>query len=102
MQIKLKDYTHLQKVTNFTAAHCTHITFSHDFEEHNHYSQNFEHAYLDINIKKTHFIPTLYQQTYPTYNSIGASDRDMQWGTTLVFEMNILNLKGSVVKGTKI
>ena len=32
---------------------------------------------------------------------MGASDRDMQRGTILVFEMNILNLKGSLGKGTK-
>ena len=32
---------------------------------------------------------------------MGASDRDMQRGTTLVFGMNILNLKGSLGKGTK-
>ena len=32
---------------------------------------------------------------------MGASDRDMQWGTTLVFGLNILNLKGSLGKGTK-
>ena len=32
---------------------------------------------------------------------MGASDRDMQWGTILVFGMNILNLKWSLRKGTR-
>ena len=32
---------------------------------------------------------------------MGSSDRDMQQGTILVFEMNVLNLKGSLGKGIK-
>ena len=32
---------------------------------------------------------------------MGASDRDMQRGTILVFGMNIFDLKGSLGKGTK-
>ena len=32
---------------------------------------------------------------------MGASDRDIERGTILVFGLNILNLKGSLGKGTK-
>ena len=33
---------------------------------------------------------------------MGASDRDMQWGTTLVFRLNNPSLKGCLGKRTKI
>ena len=53
------------KTVTTTLPHIAHTSpFSHDFKQHNHYSHNFEHPYLNIKVKKTHFIPTLYQQTY--------------------------------------
>ena len=91
-----------QNNDNFTATRRTQTSpFSHNFEKHNHYSHNFGHAYLNINITKTHFIPTLSSKhTQPK----------VQWelvivtckgGTILVFGMNIFNLKGSFGKGAK-
>ena len=50
------------------------------------YSYNSKHTHINITITKTHYIPDFYQQTYPTYDLMGASDKDMQQGTTLVFE----------------
>ena len=40
---------------------------------------------MNIFNKKTHYMPNIYKQTYPTYESMGASDRDVQPGRTLVF-----------------
>ena len=79
----------------------THHFFTHNFGQHIQYSHISEHAYVNINITKMNFILTLHQKKYSTYNSMGASDRDIQRGTTLVFGMNIFNLKGSLGKGTK-
>ena len=59
--------------------------FSLNFGQHDQYSHNYEHTHINIIITKTHYIPNFYQQTYPTNDLIGASDKNMQRGTTLVF-----------------
>ena len=41
-------------------------------------------------------MPNIYQQTYQTYESLGASDRDMQRGTTLVFYQQTQPTYGSM------
>ena len=46
-------------------------------------------------------MPNIYQKTYPTFESLGASEKDMQQGTTLVSGLNFLKLKGSLEKRTK-
>ena len=51
------------------------------------HSYDFKHTYMNIFIKKMQHMPNINQQTYPTYESLGASDRDMQRGTTLVFRI---------------
>ena len=56
---------------------------------------------MNVIITKTHYIPNFYQQTYPPYESMGASDRDMQRGTTLVFGKGSSKTYGSLRKGTK-
>ena len=48
-------------------------------------SYDFKHTYMNIFITKTKHTPNVYQKTYPTNESLGASDRDMQRGTTLFF-----------------
>ena len=40
---------------------------------------------MNMIFMKTHHIPNFYEQIYPTFKSMGATDRDMQWGSTLVF-----------------
>ena len=62
-----------------------HTSFSLNFGQHAQYSHNFENTYIDRIFTKAHYIPNFYQQTYPTYDSMGASDKNMQRGTTLVF-----------------
>ena len=47
-------------------------------------SYDFKHTYMNIFITKTQHTPNIYKPTYPTYESFGASDRDMTRGTTLV------------------
>ena len=56
---------------------------------------------MNIFITKIQHTPNIYQQTYSTYETLGSSDRDMQRGTTLVFGLNILNLKGLLGKGPR-
>ena len=60
--------------------------FSLNFGQHAQYSHNSEHTHINIIITKIHYIPNFYKQTYQTYYSMGASDKDMQRETTLVFE----------------
>ena len=79
----------------------THIHTQLNYRKHQQKSHNSKHTYKHIIITKTRVIPIFYQKTYKTYDSIGASGRDMQRGTTLFFEMNISNLKGSLGKGNK-
>ena len=67
-------------------------THSHSFGTHNSY--DFKHTCMNIFITKMQHTPNIYMQTYSTNKSLGASDRDMQRGTTIVFEFNILNLRG--------
>ena len=55
-------------------------------------SYDFKHTYMNIFITKTQHTPNIYQKTYKTYESLGASDKDMQWGTTIDFGLNILVL----------
>ena len=69
---------------HITAAHCTHH-LSLNLGQHAQYSHNFENTYIERIFTKAHYIPNFYQQTYPTYDSIGDSDKDMQRRTTLVF-----------------
>ena len=66
------------------------------------YPHNSEHTNIHIIITKTRYISKFYQQAYPTYDLMGASDRDMQRGTILVFELDWLNLKGLLRKGPRI
>ena len=54
------------------------------------YSHDSEHTNMHIIITKTRYIPKFYQQTYPTYESMGASDKDMQRGTILVFGLELI------------
>ena len=61
----------------------------------------FKHSCINIFITKMQHTPNIYQQTHPTYKSLGASDTDMQRGTTLVFILNILNLKVLFGKGPR-
>ena len=58
--------------------------FSLNLGQHAQYSHNSEHTDTNIKITKTHYIPYFYQKTNPIYDSIGASDKDIQRGTTLV------------------
>ena len=53
------------------------------------YPHNSEHTYIKIIITKAHYIPNFYQQTYPTYDSMEDSEKDMQRGTTLVFGIDL-------------
>ena len=62
---------------------CTHV---HVVSDHiGCHSYDLKHTLMNIFIRKIQHTPNIYQQTYPTYESLGASDRDMQRGTTLVF-----------------
>ena len=81
----------LQDMPKNTATHTLH-TFSS--------SHKSEYTEMYIIIMKTHYIPNFYQQTYPTYDSMGSSDKDMQWGTTLVFGIDSSEPYESLGKGT--
>ena len=60
-----------------------------NFGQHAKYSHNSEHAHINLIITKTYYIQNFYQHTCPTYDSMGASDKDMQRGTILVFGLNL-------------
>ena len=56
---------------------------------------------MNIFITNIQDTPNIFQQTYPTYESLGASVKDIQRRTTLVFGLNILNLRGLLGKKTR-
>ena len=64
-------------------------------------SYDFKYTYINIVILKTQHTPNIYQQTYPSYESLGASYRDMQRGIALVFWLNILDMRGLLGKGQR-
>ena len=68
--------------------HNAHTRLTHGFRKDAYYSLKSEYTSMNIIIIKTYQIPKIFKKNIPNQpNSMGASDRNMKWGTFLVFEL---------------
>ena len=89
------------------------VSTSHDYTLHTHKHiflenigcnfYNSKHIFMNIFITKTHNMPNIYQKIYPTYESMGVFNRDMQRRKQSQFlDQNRLNPRGLLGTGPRV